>query len=104
MKTSITNVIEVIVRQLLAGDLFGTNPAKLRIFEFYPKSLAPMVGWQEVSFADMGKRQPRMSFLEKIKDFFKPTDQPYYVDKPQWGAVPTNLQAQLVALAPNDLV
>lgn len=102
--TSITNCIETIVSSLLAGDLFGSDPASMRIFEFYPKSLEPLIGWQAVHFGDSGKRQPRMSFLEKIKDYFSPTEQPYYVDKPSWNPITPEYQAKLVALAPQQLI
>ncbi|OTP78876.1 hypothetical protein [Caballeronia sordidicola] len=104
-KTSITNVIEQIVMNLLAGDLFEVDAPTLRIFEFYPSALSPIVQWQEVEFAIVVRREVRKTVVDQVKEFFKGAKvQPYVVANPGWNPVPATLQANLVALDPAGLV
>ena len=97
--TSITNLVETIVTQLLAGDLFGVDARRLRVFEFYPASMKPVVSWQEVSF-QVAKREPRITIAESIIELFKASEQPYVVWKPEWHPVPATLQQRLSLLDP----
>ena len=97
--TSITNLVETIVSQLLSGDLFGIDATKVRVFEFYPATMKPLVSWQEVSF-EIAKREPRRTIVESIIEVFKPTEQPYVAWKPQWNPVPISLQQRLSELDP----
>lgn len=103
--TSITNAIEQIVMNLLAGDLIESDARKLRIFEFYPASLNPLAQWQEVRFATVVRRQVRKTVVDHVKEFFMGAAvQPFVVADPHWNPVPPALQAQLVALDPAALV
>ena len=59
--------------------------------------------WREVVFT-VAKRDPRLNFREKLKEYFHPTVKPYVVWNPVWQTVPIPLQAQLVAIDPVGLV
>ena len=101
--TSITNLLEHIVSSLLTGPLLGTDASKLRFFEFHSPTTAPLNVWLEVVFT-VAKREPRLNFREKLKEYFHPTVKPYVVWNPVWQTVPIPLQAQLVAIDPVGLV
>lgn len=98
--TSITNLVETIVSQLLAHDIFGVDATKLRVFEFYPASMTPLVEWQEVKFKHVAKRQPRKTIAQSIVEFFQPTEQPFVVWNPEWYPVHVDLQKRLSQLDP----
>lgn len=98
--TSITNLVETIVSQLLAHDIFGVDATKLRVFEFYPASMTPLVEWQEVKFEHVAKRQPRKTIVQSIVEIFKPTEQPFVVWNPEWHRVEAALQQRLSQLDP----
>jgi hypothetical protein len=98
-KTAITLLVEDIVNQLLRGDLLGVDATKMRVFEFYPPSINPLVNWQEVTFK-VAKREPRKTIVESIVEFFKPMEQPYVVWNPSWNPIGGPLQQKLSALDP----
>jgi len=98
--TSITNMIETIVSQLLASALLGVNAHQLRVFEFYSPSMNPLIVWQEVKFGEVALRKPRKTIVESISEWFKPTEQPFVAWIPDWYGVPTRLAERLSALNP----
>lgn len=97
-KTSITNMVEHIVSGLLAGPLNSVDARKLRVFEFYSPSLAPLVSWQEVTFSGVERRSPRKTIIQQLIEYVRPTEQPFVVWQPAWNPVSQQLQSQLAAL------
>lgn len=100
-KTSITNVIETIVSNILAKDLFGKNPENIRIFEHYPATLDNPQVWQEVKFKKTYEMYPDMSFIDKLKQLLLVQGKERYwaVDDPDWSSVSDRkLMSQLIQL------
>ena len=96
--TSITNVFETIVSKILASDLFGKNPENIRIFEYYPPSLAPIQVWQEVKFKNAYEIHPNMSLIDKLKQLLvtRKNASCWAVDSPVWSLIwDENLKSQL---------
>lgn len=90
--TSITNMIETLTTHVLSSDLQGQDPRTVRVFEHYDPSINPLVEWQEVTFKDIGKVNPRTSVLQKMLALVVPSNKPpeWYVDGPSWKPVASN--------------
>lgn len=87
----------------MASDLFGKNPEIIRIFEYYPSSLAPIQVWQEVKFKKVKfknayKILPNMSLIDKLKQLLAISKNAscWAVANPVWSLIwDENLKSQL---------
>ena len=82
----------------MASDLFGKNPENIRIFEYYPSSLAPIQVWQEVKFKNAYKILPNMSLIDKLKQLLAISKNAscWALANPVWSLIwDENLKSQL---------
>ena len=100
--TSITNTIEMLASIVLRTDLRGTDPAMVRIFEFYPPHMKPMRVWAEVGFKGVYLQVPEKTLLQRLVDSITnaPEDCYWTVDRPTWSQVDTALSRRLAGLHP----
>lgn len=87
--TSITNMIEHLTTHVLAEDLPGITPEKVRVFEHYNPKLKPIYEWAEIKFSDSGRIDEGKGILKRVVEFaFLTRNTPkYYVSSPWWEGV-----------------
>lgn len=99
MTTSITNRIEAITSKALETFLCGTLPKKVRVFEFYPASLKPIVDWQEVTFSQVFGCSVERGFLSSWLYKLRGSQPDFWsVASPSWHSVGSEVKMRLAKL------
>lgn len=82
-------MIEHLTIHVLAKDLPGMSPEKIRVFEHYNPELNPIIEWQEVRFSGSGIIDEGKGIVKKLIELLLPSgaSPKYYVDSPVWGRV-----------------
>lgn len=100
IQTSITNMMQELVNQVLASDLRGEEPCAVRFFEYFPPHPERKVGWQEVTFRDAIPIYKKTGWRGKIRTLLGTTQTPemWSVNGPGWNPVTTQMKAQLQSI------
>lgn len=101
VQTSITNTVEDLASQVLANDLKGVDPTRVRFFLHYPARFNPLAEWQEVAFKSHDPVYEKKSLLGKVAEQFgmAPSIEWWRVDEPTFDRVSTETQKRLSALS-----
>jgi hypothetical protein len=86
----VTAVIESLTMHVLANDLPGVPPGRVRVFEYHNPELHPAEEWREVTFNNSGITGDNKGNVRLLVEILMAPETPleYFVDDPEWHSVP----------------